>query len=867
MKLLNILFVFCLLCSIGAAQNKKIIDNDAYASWTELDKPYLTNDGRYVQYIATKGETGNTTIVLKSVDNKWMIEPVIKGESFFMNDDKHFVIRSADTLYIYELGTNYVDRLKVLSYNIPQAPLQDVLLYQDAAHPNSLEIKDLSKNTTIDIPGVGKIEEYNYLPVRNGVIVKLKSELGKENVFDLKYIDIKSRKQVKIAIGKSFIQQVVDKNNKQLVYLVDAASGHKEIWRFFFDNGKNVLVKSEKELMEGHSFNFLSNFSADNGKIIVDIGTPYLKQNEQTKPSSLDLYIWTYKDAKLPGRSIYYSSSNSNSNEMLLSLNDGLLTKFNRVLDKYGNVPDPVTADSMSRREVSPSNKFAFYLDGDNYWSYEFATGIKRNLTGEISHDWFGPENGDYDAFIEKGGPQSWVAGEDAVIIRDEYDLWKISLNNNYAPVNITNGYGRTNKIKFYPIIPGRSSKDMASLPVFSSRHKIFLVAFDTRTKKNGFFYRDNITTPGNPVLLTMDNAMYWLPAPPMSYYKIISSSDHAPQKAKNADVYLVARSTASSSKNFFITKDFIKFTPITSNYPEKKYNWLSTELINWKTPEGISLQGILYKPENFDSTKVYPVIFYYYRKSSDNLNAYLQPRECPGCIIDIPSYVSRGYLVFTPDFYFKKGATGKNALSAVTSAAEYLSLRPYVNRKKLGIQGCSFSGFTTNYIVTHTNIFAAACSASGLFDMVSGYNSLNTGDVKQAQFEPGGPYQMGGTLWEVPQAYIENSAVFNADKLSTPFLIMHTTADFTIPMWNATEFFLAARRLKKKVWMLQYSGPGSNHSVEGMEGIDFNTRMRQFFDYYLKDSLPPKWMTMESFTGPKDIDGSLELDTTGTQP
>lgn len=77
----------------------------------------------------------------------------------------------------------------------------------------------------------------------------------------------------------------------------------------------------------------------------------------------------------------------------------------------------------------------------------------------------------------------------------------------------------------------------------------------------------------------------------------------------------MVKRISAEEAPNYFVTKDFKTFRPISNLHPEKEYNWLTAELVNWKLPDGRLSQGILYKPENFDPTKKYPVIFYYYEQ------------------------------------------------------------------------------------------------------------------------------------------------------------------------------------------------------------------------------------------------------------
>lgn len=846
MNLFTKVFLFCLLCNACIGQ-KKTIDATAYLEWTKLERPYLTNDGKFFKYNITNVRLDKSYTVIKSVDGKWKQE--FYGEDVvFMNNDHCFLFVSNDSIFLHWLGAGKSEVLKIVSFNVPDIQDKQVLLYQESKNPSALVIRDLKKNSKIEIPGVGVIKEYSYIPSINGIILKT---CNSDQAVTLKYTDINNRSVSTITSGKRILCQFVDKQQEKLAFISQESNNRRSVWVYSFKNKTLATVKSYSDRI------IASGYTKDGKNLIVTIEEePSINPIGDT-PVLLDL--WSYKNLA-PGEN---SHERILPEEWTLNLENGNLSPFDRTIEKFGMVANTVEADSISKGNlISPDNKFAIYIKDNNYYSYEYSSGIRRNLTGKVKNSWNRVENGDYDALMYKGRVQQWLSDEDGLLVADEYDIWKISLTNSYTPVNLTNGYGRKNKLQFHVV----NNDDRINNNEISSKEKIIFAALDLQTKKNGFFSKKNVNAPGDPELLTMDNAAYWIPIPAISYYGVISSSDCKPQKAKNADVYLVAKETATSSRNFFLTKDFKHFTLLTDNYPEKSYNWLTTELVNWRTDQGIPLQGVLYKPANFDSLKKYPVIFYYYRKSSSNLNSFPIPKECPGCIIDIPSYVSNGYLVFTPDIYFKKGETGKSALAAVTSAARHLSARQYVNDKKIGIQGCSFSGFTTNYIVTHTDIFAAACSASGLFDMVSGYNSLNGGDIKQGQFEPGGPYQMGGTLWEAPQDYIENSAVFNADKLTTPFLVMHTTDDYTIPIWNAIEFFLASKRLNKKVWLLQYGGENS-HTVKGKEGLDFMLRMRQFFDHYLKDTPPPKWMTSGRYSRSREIDEGLELDYYGAQP
>ncbi len=334
--------------------------------------------------------------------------------------------------------------------------------------------------------------------------------------------------------------------------------------------------------------------------------------------------------------------------------------------------------------------------------------------------------------------------------------------------------------------------------------------------------------------------------------------------------MYIVRGMSAVDAPNYFSTKDFKTLTRLSNLQPQKGYNWYTSELHTWKSLDGRKLQGVLYKPENFDPNKKYPVIFHYYERKSDGLNAYLQPETlCNGCNINIPTYVSQGYLVFCPDIYYKVGNPMQGTYDAVVSAAKYVSGLPFVNGSRLGIQGCSFGGLQTNYLVTHTGLFAAAVTTSGLADMISAYGDLAGNEFSlQGYFEGNGEQaRIGVDLWKNPQAYIKNSPLFQVDKVSTPLLMMHTPNDGIYRYANTLEFFLGLRRMGKKAWMLVYAN--ENHGIfNSKEKVnDFSTRMMQFFDHYLKDKPAPVWMTRDLSAGVGPGNGyeyDTEIKTTG---
>jgi len=126
-----------------------------------------------------------------------------------------------------------------------------------------------------------------------------------------------------------------------------------------------------------------------------------------------------------------------------------------------------------------------------------------------------------------------------------------------------------------------------------------------------------------------------------------------------------------------------------------------------------------------------------------------------------------------------------------------------------------------------------------------------------QGMYEAG-QLRMASTLWERRDIYIKNSAVYSADKVASPLLLMHTVDDEVCAFANILEFFTALRRLGKRSWLLAYPG---NHTLSGQDAEDFSVRMMQFFDHYLRDKLTPRWMTRPLVQEMDEGDTSLEFD------
>ncbi len=226
----------------------------------------------------------------------------------------------------------------------------------------------------------------------------------------------------------------------------------------------------------------------------------------------------------------------------------------------------------------------------------------------------------------------------------------------------------------------------------------------------------------------------------------------------------------------------------------------------------------------------------------SDRLHAHQTPATSRSSI-NFWFYVSRGYLVFVPDIPYKVGYPGESALNAVVPGVTALVNAGFVEEENIGVQGHSWGGYQIAYMVTETNLFKAAEAGAPVSNMTSAYGGIRWGSGMSRMFQyEKSQSRIGGTLWEYPLRYVDNSPLFQADKIETPILMMHNDDDGAVPWYQGIEFFVALRRLGKPVWMLNYNG--EPHGLQKYQNKrDFAIRMQQFFDHYLQGAPAPTWM------------------------
>lgn len=418
-------------------------------------------------------------------------------------------------------------------------------------------------------------------------------------------------------------------------------------------------------------------------------------------------------------------------------------------------------------------------------------------------------------------GIMGWLNGEDQLLVYDRYDIWKVDVTGKRAPENVTDGLGRKTG-KTYRYLRTDTKEDY-----INGQNMNLLSVFDNRTKKAG-------------IAVYTDGRMY-TDLPPQ--FQDAPYSIGSPDKAKNANVFIYTKENYTESPNLYVFSQNGGERKLTNINPQQEdYNWGTAELYRWKTFSGKTSTGILYKPEDFDSTKAYPVILYFYEKLSDGLYRYQPPAPTPSRL-NIPFFVSRGYIVFAPDIEYTIGHPAKSAYDYIVSAAKDLSAKKWVDGKNMGIQGQSWGGIQVAQLITMTDMFKAAWAGAPVANMTSAYGGIRwaSGMNRQFQYEKT-QSRIGATLWEKPELYIENSPLFHVPKINTPLVIMHNDNDGAVPWYQGIELFTAMVRLNKPVWLLNYNGEEHN-LMERKNRKDIQIREQQFFDWLLKGERAPRWI------------------------
>ncbi len=253
---------------------------------------------------------------------------------------------------------------------------------------------------------------------------------------------------------------------------------------------------------------------------------------------------------------------------------------------------------------------------------------------------------------------------------------------------------------------------------------------------------------------------------------------------------------------------------------------------------DGTEVDGYMCLPPQFDPSKKYPLIVYYYGGTSPT-NASFYHLYSPQV------FASRGYVVYTLN---PSGTTGygqeysarhvnawgkRTADEIIEGVKKFCAAHQFVNDKKIGCLGASYGGFMTQYLLTKTDIFAAAMSHAGISNVTSywgeGFWGYSYNSVAAAKSYP----------WTDPELYTKQGSLFNADKIHTPLLLLHGTVDTNVPIGESIQLFNALRVLGREVEFITVQD--ENHVISGYDSkLVWHNTIMAWFAKWLQDD--PRW-------------------------
>jgi len=795
-----------------------------------------------------------------------------------------------DTLAIFNLPSKNLTKISdVKSYKVPEKWAGYVAYLLEEIK------KPVSKDKTKKTDSKAKAKKVKKVSAKNGYHLVVRN-LATQQEDTLKYVTSYSfakegKSLAYVTTGDSEAKNggvyVLNLNNNQTTEVFTANNKSKYYQITFNDEGTKlgfvVDADTTKALVRPHqlyvwnggakateityqnatskgykiSSNGRIGFSKDNSKMYFGFATqPIVKDTTLVKDEIVNVEVWAYDSPRLytvqelqvnnDKRKSYLAALHLNSNKvvqlatteypdasvgnegnaenvlvsngtpyMLESQWTGMRASDYAIVNSSTGNTRTILTNVGGRVQLSPNGKFAYgYNPVDSTWfSYDLQSNKKLDLTkGKVFYN----ELNDTPNHPGSYGMAGWTKDDNAMLIYDRYDIFKFNPTTGQS-TKLTNG--RATKTVFRYVRLDREAR-------FIDESKTWLLTTFNETSKNSGYYEYN----------PKRNRGKQLVDGPFRY--------SSPVKATDSKNVLFTRQSFIEFPNLRVSDlSFKKETVISDANPQQKeYNWGTIELTHWTSLEGKALSGLLIKPENFDPNKKYPLLVNFYERSSDGLHSHRAPS--PGrSSINYSFYTSRGYVIFNPDIVYRDGYPGESAYNAVIPGITALVDKGFIKKDKIGAQGHSWGGYQLAYLVTKTDIFAAVESGAPVANMISAYGGIRwwTGLSRQFQYEHT-QSRIGGTPWEYPMRYIENSPIFAIDKINTPLLIMHNDEDGHVPWYQGIEFFTALRRLGKPSWLLNYNGE-PHWPLKMQNRKDFNIRMAQFFDYYLKDTAKPTWM------------------------
>lgn len=462
---------------------------------------------------------------------------------------------------------------------------------------------------------------------------------------------------------------------------------------------------------------------------------------------------------------------------------------------------------------LSPDGRRYLYWKDDHVWAYDLAADRHTNITASAPVS-FVNEEWDYLSSKPPYGVAGYTSDGRGVVLEHRYDLYYVPFDGGRVRV-LTNGVGSEREIRFRYV---RTDPEERFIDLSKP---LLLSAFGERTKQAGYYDLHN----GRLQPLVFSDNIYVLA-----------------QKAANADRVLFSRQSWTEFPDLHVAgADFARPVRITEANPHQaQYAWGRRILIDYTNRDGVPLQASLAIPDTWQAGQRLPMIVRFYEKMSQNLHVHPVPRY--GSSPQAAEYVTNGYLWLEPDVHFRGGSSHSDMLESVEAAVAKAVELGYADPDRVGLHGHSYSGGGASYIAGRSNAFAAIVAGAAPINLVGEFNIIfRSSGQNNHQYDIYGQGRYGSNPYDDFDMYWQQSPIAHVTTMDTPLLYMHGDDDQIVEYLQGLEFYNALRFNNKPVVFLSY--PGEGHSLGKLENqLDYQRRMREFYDHFLKGAPAPAW-------------------------
>lgn len=869
MPILEFLFLFLFFilplvaCPLwGQVVQKKELTPADYHLWGDLHLDKISLDEKWASYRISYENAQDTVFVqnLNTSERHYLTG----GKNTLFADGNFFLYDSGNELNILNLKTLKKEKISdVKQYKFDTQTNQLVILLDSQSEKNSLLIRSLKTGTSKKIKNISEFA----LSTRSSMLA-INISLDKSNQVAL--VDLNKPADINYITTDStasFTALTWEKNGRAITFLKQA-DDQKINQLLFYTLAKKKLYHTgsvlNPDFFSGKSLVYDPFFplviSDDLKKVFFTIQNDIPSTSNTSDKNAVE--IWNGNDQWVFAQNKYYGNFQLKSKVAVWTPSSDQLHQISsdeqpKVMLSanlnYAVLSNPKQHKPESRLEdirdfhvmnlktfkskvflekqpfeilalsFSPQGKYFAYFREGNWWIYDFLKDTHTNITAAIGLKFSGKVHElipDY-AF----GSPGWTLNDKEILLYDQFDIWAITPDAKSFK-RLTSGRESGIKYRIPPPPDQFTEKQLYDGPVchsFNLKNDLFLRASGQDGKTGYFRWNQNLP------LQKITYGDYYVDELKYSskMKKIICRQQRFDKSPELVSV------DPNGNKNYFFK----------SNQQQEKYFWGKSELIEFKNSKGRNLKGVLYYPANYDPSQKYPMIVKIYENQSHELHIYNNPTFKNTAGFNITLMTSAGYFVLLPDIFLEFQNPGISAADCTISAVNKVIEKGIVDPSKIGLQGHSFGSYEASFIITQTNLFAAAISSGGITDLFSYYYSLGRSGAPESWRFYGEEWNMGKSPFELPGSYTANSPIVHAENITTPVLLWTGKNDQQVNPYQTYEFYLALRELRKKTVMLVY--PSAGHLIsDPVNQKDITVRTLEWFNYYLKDNHSYTWIS-----------------------